>query len=361
MTAGTAEMGGAFYAEHSDRRAGIRISTTETVARGEIVTVTGTLGTYGGERQITADHVYRFGVSGVPAPLGMCNRWIGGTSPNANIPEIKYSSGFYNAGLLVQSWGKVVEGSGTVFYLNDGSTGTKLGIRVIVPSGTTLPANDTYVRVTGISSPSSWEGGPLLGGIRVRSGSGITAIADEAFDEVEIPLWYIRYIALPGIPQDPGAEAVFKACDGDLPFDIEGNLCSSQYGCYQRSPILSWACVPGKAYRLHVDENTHMCCSLAAVTGDQLISLPCVNQPAEFWIGNPFDTGLLWSAVSVTDGYELISISTALDRGWIDDIEYFLDYDWVSIGDPTTAWMYPVSGYRITANRLNLALIIPHS
>jgi hypothetical protein len=67
--------------------------------------------------------------------------------------------GLNTTGMLVKTWGKVTGAASTdVFYVDDGSKyqdgiGLTYGIRVHVPSGTTLPDTGSAVFVTGISRP----------------------------------------------------------------------------------------------------------------------------------------------------------------------------------------------------------------
>lgn len=65
--------------------------------------------------------------------------------------------GLNNIGLLVTTWGKVTWAGDDSFVIDDGS-GSRFGdlsapgVRVVVPVGVNIPALDTIVSVTGISS-----------------------------------------------------------------------------------------------------------------------------------------------------------------------------------------------------------------
>ncbi|MBI2842794.1 MAG: hypothetical protein HYX78_05285, partial [Armatimonadetes bacterium] len=143
VTAGTPEMGGAFYIESDDRSAGIRVISSLPIQEGDRVNVAGVIQTVNGEPQMTASDVAIVS-SGNTLPLTL------GSSQQA------FRVGLANTGLLVKLWGRIKaapEGTG-YFYLDDGSglsDGSQYtGIRVYGQP----PENPVgrYVTVTGISS-----------------------------------------------------------------------------------------------------------------------------------------------------------------------------------------------------------------
>lgn len=159
VTAGTPEIGGAFYAETDDRFAGIRIATDRTVHEGDLVAIAGVLATDEGERQIIGSDVSIISSSNpLPPPLGMRNRTLGGWSLGPYAPGVWFS-GLNNIGLLITAWGRVNQIGDGYLYINDGSalrdgtlTGTEenIGVRVICDP-TDYDTGD-YLIVTGISS-----------------------------------------------------------------------------------------------------------------------------------------------------------------------------------------------------------------
>ena len=177
----TASFADGSYGEELDRRAGIRLDGV-TVPAGNIIEVIGTLSTTtNGERCLT-NCFYRTKDPMTLSPIAMTNRAIGGAtlgSPPAGQQGIKNAAGANNIGLLIKTWGKVVEVDPTMpqsaktwFKIDDGS-----GIRVkcMVPPGVTIDSGWEYVIVTGISSCEK-SGGDLYRLVRVRQGSDITAV-----------------------------------------------------------------------------------------------------------------------------------------------------------------------------------------
>jgi hypothetical protein len=178
--------GDRFYIEHQDRIAGIGVKYTGTPAVGDQVTVTGIVMTDGGERIIGNADITDDDPTTALNALGMRNEWVGGASPSQFVPTIVDGFGFYNVGLLVQSWGRVSEISGSdFFYIRDNIT-TKL-TRVIFPAGVTKPSANTYVRVTGISSVWCNWASDYLPAIRVRQQSDIEPLT-QTFSDNEIQL-----------------------------------------------------------------------------------------------------------------------------------------------------------------------------
>lgn len=171
VTAGTAEMGNCFYIESADRSGGIRV-TGKTAELGKLATVTGVLATVDGERELQATWLATAD-GGSVAPLGMPNKQVGGANfhyqsgpPKVGQQGVRNGTGLNNTGLLVRTWGKVKtpnSGAGT-FTIDDGSAA---GIECTAPDGVTLPEENTYVAVTGISSCKK-VAGELIPVIRVR-------------------------------------------------------------------------------------------------------------------------------------------------------------------------------------------------
>jgi len=185
VTAGTEEIGGAFYMQAADRSAGIRVATDRIVREGDIVSVAGLLGAMDGERQINASDVLVLSSSNpIPKPLGMPNRSLGGgdwqydQGTGKGQKGVKDGSGLNNIGLLVTTWGDVVEIESvtppalpTWFRIDDGSGVT---VKCVVPSDVTIEDDWEYVVVTGVSSCEK-VGDDLHRVLRVRDESDIAA------------------------------------------------------------------------------------------------------------------------------------------------------------------------------------------
>jgi len=153
------------YVQSQDRVTGIRVQTTDTVTEGDLVSVSGTLGTNSdGERVITSATVRSLG-AGTPAkPLDLVNRDLGGgdwnynSSTGAGQQGMTGRVGLNNIGLLVRTTGCVSDSNDTAktFNIDDGSF---LGpIKVAAPSTVTVPSDGTYVGVTGLSSCETQSG-----------------------------------------------------------------------------------------------------------------------------------------------------------------------------------------------------------
>lgn len=198
VAAGTSPtMGGGFYVEDTNRVAGVRVETTQAIGTDRLATVEGRLHQNATmkERYIQATSIWDAGAApNPPQPLGMPNRALGGQSP-AGVAGITGSSGLYNLGLLVRTWGDVTYVGSDFMYVDDGSSlhdGNSLsapivdkcdgsapptanpnapGLRVFC-SGLEKPGIGDYVSVEGISSTIA-IGANLQPCIRPRSQSDI--------------------------------------------------------------------------------------------------------------------------------------------------------------------------------------------
>lgn len=175
---------GFFYVEADDRSSGIRIEKPDHGLHvGDRAEITGELKTSAdGERYIEAPTAVANGTGMIP-PLGLPNRSIGGAgwfydavsgSGQAGQKEYRpvYTEGSWintlmdvpdlnNIGLLISTTGQVTYVGDVFFYLDDGSklddgsghTGVKVALE-----GQAMPALDSYVKVTGVSSCYKLDG-----------------------------------------------------------------------------------------------------------------------------------------------------------------------------------------------------------
>ena len=145
----TAVFSGYFYAEEVDRSSAVKVISGVIVHVGDVVDITGVVGTYDGERQITTGSVLAMGVAAQPlGPFGMRGDALGGAPIGPNIPGITGACGANNIGLLVKTWGKVTSVTTDYFYIE-----SKPGTSIKVKSGAlTEPAANKMVAVTGIST-----------------------------------------------------------------------------------------------------------------------------------------------------------------------------------------------------------------
>lgn len=147
----SAKFGTYFYIEEADRNAGICVvGSDEGLELGQEVSVVGTMDTLSSqERCINASKISALAGTNVIAPLGMSNKAVCGGDIDGQIGAVD-STGLNNVGLLITTTGKVSNSGSGSFNLSDGS-----GVAVNAVYADTLPADDSYVTVSGISSLNS--------------------------------------------------------------------------------------------------------------------------------------------------------------------------------------------------------------
>lgn len=150
VISGTAETGDGFYIEESDRSSAIKVIGGDVVCRGNVVTVSGTLNTVGGERAIIDPKVTVTSNNGtIPSPLMLRLRDLGGAAVTADTIPVGNGIGARNTGLLVKVTGRVTASDYGKFYITDGSTSSPVKI---VCSNISGPDVDKFVSVIGIST-----------------------------------------------------------------------------------------------------------------------------------------------------------------------------------------------------------------
>lgn len=165
-----------FYIEDPKRTCGMKvIMSNPPISEGQLVTVTGTMTTLNDERQIiNASVSVVLGVSVGLGPLAMSNLTIGGGPIPGWTSGVSGGVGLSNIGLLVKTWGRVIQ-TGTspspYFVLDDGSG---VGVKVRVPSGCGLPSIGAFVTAVGISTSELDGQGKRCRVIRARHASDIT-------------------------------------------------------------------------------------------------------------------------------------------------------------------------------------------
>lgn len=164
-----------FYIEDPKRTSGLKvIMSTPSVSEGQFVNVTGTMTTLNDERQIINASVSTApGASANLGPLAMPNLMVGGGPTAGSTTGVANGVGLSNIGLLVKTWGRVIQtgtSSGSYFVLDDGSG---VGVKVRVPSGSGLPAVGAFVEAVGISTSELDGQGKRCRVIRARRASDI--------------------------------------------------------------------------------------------------------------------------------------------------------------------------------------------
>ena len=178
VTAGSSQIGGAFYLEESNRSAGIRVQwpVSPAVQPGVLADVVGRMSTLNtGERQIIPTSVTPGATASVD-PLGLTPAALGGYG---NIPG---AAGAYNVGLLVKTWGKVTEMGAGCFWIDDGADiqadAGHAGVRVVT-GGLPLPGDlgvGAYVTVTGISGCVLADNGTAVRSVLTRRVGDIAVV-----------------------------------------------------------------------------------------------------------------------------------------------------------------------------------------
>lgn len=165
-----------FYIEDAERTNGINvIMQNPSVSEGQVVNVTGVVTTLNDERQLINAGVDKLlGAAMLLEPVGMPNSAVGGGPVGKWTSGVTKGVGLSNVGLLVRTWGKVTV-SGTspypYFTIDDGSG---VGVKVRVPSGSSLPAVGSVVSAAGISTIEPGANNYRGRLIRARRASDIT-------------------------------------------------------------------------------------------------------------------------------------------------------------------------------------------
>lgn len=151
----TCNKGSFYYVETLDRTAGIRVNGATSASIGDRLAVQGIIGSYATERYIAPAHVSVIQAgAGCPMPFAMTCRSVGGAADGRK-PGITGAVGRNNIGLLITAWGRVSSPGSSYFYIDDGSGEQCM---VVVPTGMSIPAAGSYVRVTGVSSATGSAG-----------------------------------------------------------------------------------------------------------------------------------------------------------------------------------------------------------
>ena len=155
-TTSAADFSGFFYIEEEDRSSGIRVTVSAAVPgllRGKVVNAVGTLGTTPeGERCLTGPIVIIVSTHAPLTPLGMPNRSVGGGEfgiPPLGQCGVLGGAGLNNIGLIIKSWGRVIEAGSDYIVIDDGSS---TPVRVSTAGMAGIPGVGNYVTVVGISS-----------------------------------------------------------------------------------------------------------------------------------------------------------------------------------------------------------------
>lgn len=149
VTMGAGVVPAVVYVEETGRESGIRVMGETSAAERSFVNVAGVLLTSSDdERYIDASGITSAPNGVFPEPFAMTNAALGGAG--FGLQEGIVGSVFLNnIGLLVTTWGTVTSIDLVTFRITDGSN---VDMMVIVPTGVSVPDDNSYALVTGISS-----------------------------------------------------------------------------------------------------------------------------------------------------------------------------------------------------------------
>lgn len=170
VTAATSDMGDGFYIEESDRSSAVKVMSTLSVDRGDIVTVIGAVNPGSGERVISNPVVTVEQVgSDVPGPLfiKLCDL---GSAPNEHQQyAVGRGRGARNTSLLVRVAGRVSSLCSDGFFLTDASV--TVPVKIICRNRPALEVG-SWVAVTGLSAAEA-DGQNYRAAVRTRNASDV--------------------------------------------------------------------------------------------------------------------------------------------------------------------------------------------
>ena len=161
------------YAEEPDRSAGVMVKHYRTFGgepvRGDVLDVSGVMATEDGERTVKDATISwpGSGTDAVLSPVYAGNESVGGGQFGYYVPGIVGSVGLNNSGLLLRSCGRVVATGTGYFVISDGGRRFPCGKSAVEGlavstadslEGVTMPAQGSWVAVTGLSGVFSGEG-----------------------------------------------------------------------------------------------------------------------------------------------------------------------------------------------------------
>ena len=158
------------YVEEPDRRAGMKVTSTQGFYPSALVDITGVMGTLDGERVLLAETTSTLGTGADIGPYALRTAALGGAALGGQGAVMEYrrvyesddwvirllpALGPNNIGLLVRACGRVTGAGQDWFYIDDGSGcddgSGALGVKVFCP-GTAPPAANQFVLLRAISS-----------------------------------------------------------------------------------------------------------------------------------------------------------------------------------------------------------------
>jgi len=357
------------YVCEPDRSAGIRVEGANGLITGALATVWGEVVTRNGEKVITRASGVVEGSTVLPTALATPNVWVANKRTASPIESNDLVPGLPNTGLLVKTWGYVVQVEADGFYISDESRSwmdidgrIKVCLQDLVER-VPLPAQGSYVGVVGVSCYNE-EGGLLRPAIRPRMSSDVSIMSPTI---ISIPMntsvqgW--NMMSIPGILPYPRMSQVFVGIDidGGLLFVDPIKQRVLAYDTYNPSHFPPFS--PGIAFWFYSSKAT------------ELKTAVMINEPScDFWIsipsavatvfGYPFQQGTNLQNCLLSDGSETVTIVSAANKGWISQALYSWNnisgsLETLDVADPYAS-LEPWKGYWLCPRKPNLALIIPH-
>lgn len=372
VIAGADAFADCIYLSDTDGIGGIKLKDAARPPTGAIATVIGELGWEDGEKVIRVEWMSDGGLAQLPAPLCIPNCWVGNL-PDTSAPETKrLRAGLSSAGLLVRTWGRVIEAKADSFVISDGSVrkpdGSEAGVEVSLRNLVNdfeLPLVGSYVIVTGISSYRRDADGLLCPIIRPRFPVDIVLDAPRTHlvsTEGTVSAGW-NFVSLPGVATDSSARGVF----GDLL--ASGGLyywdtITNQLMTYDDfNPSACAAIIPGRGFWLVSNSEGTVTTEILKdePSSDVWISLP---QSGYSVIGQPFDREVDVCRCYLTDGVDTLTMEEAMEQEWIEGALYHFDNVYSSmyrleLVAGASVRLEPWKAYWIKTRRPNLALIVP--
>ena len=164
------------YIQHPDRSRGIRVMGSPAANRGDLVNVSGIMGTSDGERVLWPADMVVLAHAGLVWPLGVTNKGLAGGDQALDL-GVTGGFGLNNLGLLVRTSGVVTAVDGSTLWIDDGS-GLPAGAGLCVRGAIGTFAVGESVAVTGISSVGE-QAGTRYRVIRPRDSADIEVFSPE--------------------------------------------------------------------------------------------------------------------------------------------------------------------------------------
>ncbi|MCC6484707.1 MAG: TIGR03790 family protein [Armatimonadetes bacterium] len=351
-----------------DGSSGIEVLGNAPLQAGDFVIIQGQITSRNGHRAIVQQSWQKLGTTIPAEAVSISASYLGGVSPSMPQTPSAGARGAYNVGRSVQVSGFVesVDAVAGQIILSTPSGSVRVQVVDHSVQESSPPAESSYVRVRGVCSTvlASSAVKPI---VIAASWSSVTAVAPQLW-----PLQIVRGSTAIGLPLDPAVSApeiLFKpgpGVRGSIPLNDNLYWWSEDYGTWIPFMDLTYPgdfADPSAGSSYWLGSAVSFVCPLVGFD-------PTGYTPAWTGLGRSGATvaafrGLrssVWNQMQVSDGIIQISISSAIQKGWLEQTGYI----WDSSSQVMTAFNLNGSGlvkpgvaYFLTSRRANLALIAP--